>query len=139
MSPKVLARVLYNNFDFPTESSILLHPAVLENYVRSGLIDESYPALVPSSDSCSVTGIVVRNVSQQQVDRLDEFEGDEYERRTVVVHDLENGEDIEAQCYIWVDDLKRLTGVDWDFEEFLQNRFKDWIEKEMKAIESCIP
>ncbi|KAK9257481.1 hypothetical protein V1507DRAFT_447353, partial [Lipomyces tetrasporus] len=111
MSPKVLARVLYNNFEFPTESPILLRPAVLENYVRSGLIDESYSAL---------TGIVVRNVSQKQVDRLDEFEGDEYERRTVVVHDLETGEALEAQCYIWVewvDDVKRFTGADWDFEE----------------------
>ncbi|KAK9242676.1 hypothetical protein V1506DRAFT_555909 [Lipomyces tetrasporus] len=116
MSPKVLARVLYNNFESPTESPILLHPAVLENYVRSGLIDESYY-------------IVVRNVSQKQVDRLDEFEGDEYERRTVVVRDLETGEALEAQCYIWVDDGKRLTGADWDFEEFMQ--------MEMKAIESC--
>ncbi|KAK9240115.1 hypothetical protein V1525DRAFT_396030 [Lipomyces kononenkoae] len=135
MSPKVLARVLYNEFVLPAESPILLHPAVLENYRRSRLIDESYPAVVPCKDS-SVKGILVRNVTVDQISRLDDFEGDEYERRTVVVTAEDTESAIEAQCYVWVDEPKRLTGVDWDFEEFMRTRFKQWIEKEMAEIES---
>ncbi|KAK9370135.1 hypothetical protein V1509DRAFT_638301 [Lipomyces kononenkoae] len=135
MSPKVLARVLYDKFELPTESPISLHPVVLENHRRSRLIDESYPAVVPCKDS-SVKGLLVRNLSKDQVNRLDDFEGDEYERKTVVVTaELTEGS-IEAQCYIWVDDPKRLTGVDWDFEEFMRTRFKQWIEKEMEEIDS---
>ncbi|KAK9493559.1 hypothetical protein V1508DRAFT_415818 [Lipomyces doorenjongii] len=138
MSPKVLARVLYNTFDLPIESPISLHKAVLENYSRFGLIDESYPALIPSLNS-SVKGILVRNLSEEQVSRLDEFEGDEYERRTVIVTIEDTGEAVKAQCYIWADDLKRLSDADWDFEEFMQNRFKQWIEKEMDEIDGSKP
>ncbi|KAK9377809.1 uncharacterized protein V1513DRAFT_422356 [Lipomyces chichibuensis] len=138
MSPEVLARVLYNTFNFPAESPISLHRAVLENYSRFALIDESYPALIPSLNS-SVKGILVRNLSVEQVSRLDEFEGDEYERRTVIVNVEDTEEVVEAQCYIWVDDLKRLSDCDWDFKEFMQKRFKQWIEEEMEEMDSSRP
>ncbi|KAK7204351.1 AIG2-like family-domain-containing protein [Myxozyma melibiosi] len=133
MSPNVLARVLFNKRDLPSNSPLSLTPATLHNHSRSRLIDESYPAIVKSEGS-SVAGVLVSELTPAQVKTLDAFEGDEYERQKVQVVN-ENGQAVDAWCYIWVDRLDRLTGVDWDFDEFMQNRFKTWIEGEMSAME----
>lgn len=118
MSPNVLARVLFNKRNLPSDTILTLRPATLSNYRRSSLIDESYPAVVCYSGA-SVNGILVSGLSPAQIQTLDAFEGDEYNRQTVLVTDNE-GQVQDAWCYIWADQMDRLTGVDWDFGEFMQ-------------------
>ncbi|KAK9462689.1 uncharacterized protein V1516DRAFT_694750 [Lipomyces oligophaga] len=134
MAPQVLSRVLYGATSLPSTSTLKLTPATLAGYTRSSLSDESYPAIIASSEDSEVTGILVQNITWAQLVTLDKFEGDEYERKTVVVKLDGSNEVVEAQCYVWVDDIARLTGVDWDFSDFMKKRFSNWIEKEIQEM-----
>ncbi|KAK9454663.1 hypothetical protein V1511DRAFT_358284 [Dipodascopsis uninucleata] len=133
MSEKVLARVLYNTSELPNNSKIELEPATLEGFSRSALIDEDYPAVIAKSGE-HVNGILVRNLSKDQVITLDKFEGDEYERQQVEIAVKNSGVTELVNCYIWVHDLERLKGVDWDYNEFLRARLDSYIESEMQDM-----
>ncbi|KAK9452255.1 Butirosin biosynthesis, BtrG-like protein [Limtongia smithiae] len=133
MAPQVIARVLYGLADLPAASSISLQPAILPNFSRSRIVGEAYPAAVPSASS-SIAGVLVENVSDVHLARLDEFEGDEYERQEVKVVVAADGSTVDAHCYIWIDRLDRLETIDWDFDDFVKNRLKDWIEGEMASL-----
>jgi hypothetical protein len=50
--------------------------------------------------------------------------------------ELQNGkleehgsEEVEAEAYIWKDDLSELEDGEWDFEEFKRERMRFWIGK----------
>ena len=63
--------------------------SVLQGYDRKGVYNELYPVVVPSSFHSQVRGIVYRNVSISDLDRLDQFEGEYYFRKTEKVITLE--------------------------------------------------
>lgn len=73
-------------------------PATLEGYALGKPID-GYPALYPDQDSV-VEGELLRNVSSQALQCLDEYEevGVEYERRQVSVSSSQGP--IEAFVYV---------------------------------------
>ena len=102
----------------------------------------SYPVIVPCTGS-SVRGSVVTGLTQGDIYRLDIFEGDQYERKNVMVKvlkhvglgaELQNGkleehrsEEVKAETYIWKDDLSELEDGEGNFEEFKREimRFLD--------------
>ena len=63
--------------------------SVLQGYDRKGVYNEFYPVVVPSTFHSQVRGIVYRNVSISDLDRLDQFEGEYYFRKTEKVITLE--------------------------------------------------
>ena len=73
-------------------------PAILKDFKRCKVKGAKYPAII-NSIGYQVEGIVVDKISPKALERLDDFEDDEYERRTVIV-DLIEGEKIKASAYV---------------------------------------
>jgi hypothetical protein len=144
MAPGVLYRVIYGNANpEPWQQKLTtVRPALLESHRRHRVKDMSYPAIVPCTGS-SVRGSVVTGLTQGDIYRLDIFEGDQYLRKKVKVkvlkkvglaESIQNGEseehapeEVEAETYIWKDDLSELEDGEWDFEEFKRERMHFWM------------
>jgi len=144
MAPGVLYRVIYGNANpEPWQQKLTtVRPALLESHRRHRVKYMSYPAIVPCTGS-SVRGSVVTGLTQGDIYRLDIFEGDQYLRKKVKVkvlkkvgldESIQNGEleehaaeEVEAETYVWKDDLSKLEDGEWDFEEFKRERMHFWM------------
>ncbi|KAK3200847.1 hypothetical protein GRF29_213g119578 [Pseudopithomyces chartarum] len=152
MAPPVLHRVIWNQTTPPTPAhASLLHirPAILHAFQRRQVRDADYPAIVPSP-SASVRGTLVTGLTDGDVWRLDIFEGDMYERVGVGVRVLEQrkgegegeegmgdletreednveGEEVQAQTYVWKAGEQLLESKEWDFEVFVREKMGRWV------------
>lgn len=91
-------------------------------------------------------GTLVTGLTDGDIWRLDLFEGDEYERRIVKVSLLQDqgaeegmgdltqkeqdnveGDEVEAETYIWIAGAHRLEAEEWDFDEFVRDKMKRWV------------
>jgi hypothetical protein len=144
MAPGVLYRVIYGNaHPEPWQQKLItVRPALLESHRRHRVKYMSYPAIVPRTGS-SVRGTVVTGLTQGDIYRLDIFEGDQYRRKKVKVkvltkvgldESIQSGEaeeqaseEVEAETYVWKDDLDELEDGEWDFEEFKRERMRFWM------------
>ncbi|KAF2742076.1 hypothetical protein M011DRAFT_482039 [Sporormia fimetaria CBS 119925] len=131
MAPAVLNRVVSRAIPPQTICS-----ALLPQHQRHRVRDADYPAVLPSSSSsASVRGTVVTGLTDSDIWRLDIFEGDEYERRRVRVRVLAaddmgvegEGEEVDAETYIWVAGEERLEKREWDFEGFVRDKMVRWV------------
>jgi len=77
MAPQVLSRVTGHSL-----TSLTIRPAILPDYRRHRVRQADYPALLPQSGS-TVRGTLVSGLTDNDMFRLDRFEGDEYARRPV--------------------------------------------------------
>ncbi|OAQ64804.1 AIG2-like protein [Pochonia chlamydosporia 170] len=133
MAPEVFFSVCYGDKE-PPQAIRNLHtftPAILEGYCRHRVQLADYPAAVPESGR-EIRGIYVTGLTDANMEKLDYFEGAEYERRTVEVRLL--GKDGEADVggpmkrasvYVFLkpNDIERR---EWDFEEFRRDKMKLW-------------
>jgi hypothetical protein len=140
MARPILHRVLHGTAT-PTpsqESLFVFRPAVLPHYSRHKVRDCEYPAIIPWHRLShlvvvphgGVRGVFVTGLTDEDLKRLDEFEGEEYERCTVTVKVLgENGEvegEVECGTYVWTKEVDRLEDGDWDFEDFVKVKMVGW-------------
>ncbi|KAF2220636.1 AIG2-like family-domain-containing protein, partial [Elsinoe ampelina] len=140
--PPILHRVIHgpSNPTFPTPSSsyVRTYPALLPSHRRHRVRGADYPAVVPSTASASVRGTLAAGLTDADVRRLDIFEGGEYERRKVGVRrlivvdaeEMEEGEEVEAETYIWIAGENRLEDEEWDFETFKREKMRFWIGRD---------
>lgn len=92
-------------------------PGTLRGYRRCPLQGEDYPAII-SEEGMSVPGIIWLDVNEEDLVRLDAFEGDEYDRVQVIVEG-ENGVRVEAHVYRLRDEMRhKVIGGEWDRELF---------------------
>ena len=144
MAPKVLHRVCHGSMaeDNPIYKShaFKTFPAVLQNHQRHKVKHADYPAVVPCPGS-SVRGTYVTGLTSNDIWRLDLFEGDEYSRVKVkcnVLKEVGNesgegnveGEEVEAETYIWIAGRDRLEEEEWDFREFQREKMRFWVGAE---------
>jgi hypothetical protein len=115
---------------------------------RHKVKNADYPAILPTeaTSSSSVRGTLVQGLTDGDIWRLDIFEGSEYARQKVTVHVLESqtggggmgdlsqdekenvqGEQVEAETYIWTAGAHRLEQEEWDFAEFVRDKMKRWV------------
>ena len=81
--------------------------AVLRDYCRYSVAGAETP------------GIVYRNVSDAALRRLDDFEGEYYQRKNIELG-LEGGEVLHAQTYVFRPEFQYLLADwPWSFEHFL--------------------
>lgn len=85
MWPEVLESVIGRHLDGVR--------ATLGGYQRRRIIGEHYPAIIPASGEV-VDGILYENLTEADFLHLDLFEGEEYDRVTVQIGN------IEAQAYV---------------------------------------
>ena len=149
MAPPVLHRVIWGSQTPPTPAhASLLHiqPAILHAHRRHKVKSADYPAILPVCTPATVRGTLVTGLTDGDIWRLDLFEGDEYERRRVRVNLLQDqgakegmgdltqkeqdnveGDEVEAETYIWIAGAHRLEAEEWDFNEFVRDKMKRWV------------
>ncbi|KAF2727855.1 hypothetical protein EJ04DRAFT_517006 [Polyplosphaeria fusca] len=157
MAPPVLHRVIWGNTSPPQALRDLIHirPAILHGFQRHKVKHADYPAIIPAHDSFSVRGTLVTGLTDGDIWRLDIFEGYEYKRRKVTAkllkqtngkeegmgdllqkeEDNSEGEDMEAEVYVWVAGIKRLELEEWDFSEFVQEKMHRWAGREAEKAD----
>ncbi|KAL8279230.1 hypothetical protein RQP46_008267 [Phenoliferia psychrophenolica] len=132
MVPAVLERVLGRKGTGLTTSD-----AVLDAHARFHVAGCDYPAVVSapagsailgralSQDEGSVRGSLVTGLTPEDVAFLDEFEGDEYIRTSVVVLAPDA---VPAEVYLWKGDrLHRLQPSLWSFSDFMREKAHRWV------------
>ena len=94
--------------------------AVLPGYRRRLLRGEVYPAIRPDAWA-RVEGIIYTQLGHTAWQRLDSFEGELYQRETVVV-ELADEQRLQAQTYVLKPQYHGLMSRDaWSLEWFLQS------------------
>jgi hypothetical protein len=147
MAPQVLHRVCYGTSkpdDFQ-KSLLTIRPAMLHSYSRHKVRFCDYPAIVPEhGDSThqdppsTVRGTFVKGLTDGDLWRLDIFEGDEYERKSVQVSLLNSagdgnvtgkssGEEVSTQTYVWIAGRDKLEEGEWDFDDFVRDKMSRWV------------
>ncbi|KAK4622640.1 hypothetical protein CLAFUR0_07213 [Fulvia fulva] len=144
MAPKVLHRVCHGSMadDNPIYKphNFKTYPSILHDHQRKKVKRADYPGIVPKPGS-SVRGTYVTGLTSNDIWRLDMFEGDEYSREKVKVKVLKEvgnesgegnieGEEVEAETYIWIAGEERLEDSEWDFAEFQKEKMRYWVGAE---------
>ena len=144
MAPQVLHRVCHGSSDpdnpiFQTHN-LKTFPAILHNHQRHRVRGADYPAIVPREGS-TVRGTYVTGLTDADIWRLDIFEGSEYTRSNIKARILTQvgdedgkgnveGDEVEAQTYIWSAGLDDLEDSEWDFAEFQKQKMRFWVGAE---------
>lgn len=144
MAPPVLYRVIYGTTEpEPWRRSLTtVRPALLQDYRRHKVKHADYPAILPHGSS-SVRGSLVTGLLDEDIRRLDIFEGSEYNRQKVDVLALKDTalneaidesklseyvvDKAQAETYVWTAGAKQLESEEWDFEEFKREKMYAWI------------
>lgn len=102
-------------------------PARLRGFERLTVRDESFPAIV-ERPGASVEGVLYLDVADDDLRRLDAFEGPDYERRTLAVRVAEDRAGAwAAEAYVWRD-RARLQARPWDAREFERNAMDSFLQ-----------
>ena len=76
-------------------------------------------------------GTYVRGLTNDDQLRLDIFEGSQYERIRLRLNLLDekrkDGAEVEAETYVWAENIKNLGDGEWDFEDFKKEKMRRWI------------
>ncbi|HCL27784.1 MAG TPA: gamma-glutamylcyclotransferase [Candidatus Latescibacteria bacterium] len=91
MIPRVMDRVAGRLF--------VQEPAQLQGYARYALRGETYPGLV-EEEGVATDGVLWRDIGDDDLQRLDTFEGEWYERRTVWV--VVGADQVQAETYVLI-------------------------------------
>ncbi|KAI9834568.1 MAG: hypothetical protein M1819_002944 [Sarea resinae] len=139
MAPQVLYRVCYGDSRPPpgTTAHLVIKPAILHDFCRRKVRHCDYPAIT-RIEGDSVRGTYVTGLTQGDLWKLDIFEGDEYTRKKVPVRILTavgdetgegnvEGEEVEADTYIWIEGKDKLEEEEWDFSEFQKEKIRRWV------------
>jgi gamma-glutamylcyclotransferase (GGCT)/AIG2-like uncharacterized protein YtfP len=118
MLPEVLEKVCGRTYDSAA--------AKLIGWSRYCVVGETYPGIIPSSRD-SVSGVLWLGITPVELALLDKFEGDEYQRISVMVRDQIN-KPYSAQVYAWREQ-GGLTRQAWDLEQFRAEGVKAFSEK----------
>ena len=96
-------------------------PAWLEGHARHPVVDQDYPGLVKRPGAAPVQGVLYRAITAAELERLDAFEGEEYERVrvTVWVRGPNTGLTEPAWAYRFRPEFAhRLGAGDWSVQNF---------------------
>jgi gamma-glutamylcyclotransferase (GGCT)/AIG2-like uncharacterized protein YtfP len=118
MIPSVMVAVTGHNFR--------AEGACLRDYARFKVKGESYPGIIYQKGAFT-NGVVYLGLDALSLKRLDEFEGDLYERVSVQVLSAQGGT-LTAEAYV----IKRegsglLSSEPWDLEEFEKNHLEKFM------------
>ncbi|RYO79838.1 hypothetical protein DL763_009133 [Monosporascus cannonballus] len=117
----------------------LMAPEVFFTVCYSRVEHADYPGITPDPDH-EVRGTYVTGLTDANMAKLDQFEGSEYERRTVKVRLLTKagndkgegnveGEEVECETYIFMSP-QYLEDREWDFKEFRTQKMKKWVRED---------
>jgi gamma-glutamylcyclotransferase (GGCT)/AIG2-like uncharacterized protein YtfP len=96
--------------------------ATLDGHARFAVVEQTYPGMIVAPGE-SVVGVIYLDVTDDDLDRLDHFEGEDYRRATVTV-ESEDGVARPCETYVYLLD-DRLLASPWDPNAFALQRFLD--------------
>lgn len=105
--------------------------AVAMGFQRHAVPNETYPGMV-RNPAAQVQGIVWLDVSPQDLQRLDAFEGVEYQRETIEINLNKNGSSIQAGTYLWRDPAT-LSETLWSVASFESDGMQAFLNKHVGA------
>jgi gamma-glutamylcyclotransferase (GGCT)/AIG2-like uncharacterized protein YtfP len=98
--------------------------AVLKGYARKKVTGKNYPGLTEQNGS-TVEGQIYYNISEEDLIKLDEYEGEEYQRIKVSVLSG-SGKNVVCFTYLfkreWFD---KLTKNDWSANEIFNRKIRE--------------
>lgn len=99
----------------------------VSGYSCLGIVSETYPALVPGDGV--VEGVLYFDVNEKDLQRLDRFEGDEYDRITLPVR-RGDGTELPAETYVFKSVLAhRLNGEAWCVDTFRTTGIRTFVSQ----------
>ncbi|XP_076907873.1 AIG2-like protein D [Bidens hawaiensis] len=101
-------------------------PAILNGYHRFSIKGRDYPAILPVENK-KVTGRVLMRLSATELDILDMYEDEEYDKRVVDVSLLDASKVLQAYTYVWGNSTHPDLYGEWDFEEFKVSKLKGYL------------
>lgn len=101
--------------------------AQLPGHVRRTIKGEDYPGVIPSPGS-TVLGELVLDVHADDIVRLDEFEGEYYERKPVII--ISGKTEYPAEAYIVKQQFQTLlSSSQWDPDVFRANGLSSFLNR----------
>lgn len=108
-------------------------------FIHSRIKHADYPGITPDPDH-EVRGMYVTGLTNANMVKLDQFEGSEYERRTVKVRVLSKvgndkgegnveGDEVDCEVYVFMSP-EALEDREWDFQEFRTQKMKKWTRED---------
>lgn len=105
------------------------HTARIHGYRRQALKNFTYPALIAGPEEEFVDGVVYLNVHPGDVNTLDRFEG-EYYQRIGLPCILKDGSTIEADTYLFRNKYRQmLDEKPWDVKKFEDTGIRMFLSK----------
>ena len=96
--------------------------AVIHDFARFRIRNVTYPGIVPHKGGL-VNGTLYCGIDRDALTKIDDFEGDLYERIPVTVF-TEDGKPCEAFTYVVKDTYRGIvTDEEWDIDEFMELHF----------------
>lgn len=110
--------------------------ATLVGYARYRLIDRVYPGLVPEAGSAT-EGQLYYDLDLDDLERLDAFEADEYDRHEVEVR-TEAGQRVHAFAYVIAPEHRGIVAhVPWSEAHFVEHELEAFIEQlQLEEVET---
>ena len=85
-------------------------------FQRRAVKGADYPCLIESDENDKVEGVVYFDLTDVELNLLDQFEAEQYERRTV---DCTCSDKLlKTEVYIWRSQYRELVGGEWDVDWF---------------------
>ncbi|KAI5918083.1 AIG2-like family-domain-containing protein [Camillea tinctor] len=148
MAPEVFFTVCYRSSTQDVSLLKSLHnfqPAILHGYCRRRVRHADYPGIIPDAEHV-VRGMYVTGLTDANIFHLDNFEGSEYDRKTVKVRLLSKvgddegkgnveGQEVECDVYVFKSP-EDLEDREWDFHEFRTQKMKKWTREDYGFDES---
>jgi gamma-glutamylcyclotransferase (GGCT)/AIG2-like uncharacterized protein YtfP len=118
--PSVIQAVVGNNLES--------EPATLKGFQRFKFKEKTFPGII-KNQTCVIEGMLYKNIDEQALMLLDQFEDVAYERRLVDIQVKDKTE--SAFVYVTRDEYREwLSDEEWSLEEFI----KDDLELYLKRI-----
>ncbi len=127
---------VYGSLMYPSVWNLLIRRPVkqcrgrLPGYQRLKIRDDSYPVILPGQNAHDVTGVLYFKLTSQEINRLDRFEGDYYERISVDIFiDHSSCTPINAWTYRLKSAFRHLAlPQTWDPQAFEKNDLNRFIQ-----------
>ena len=132
----VYGTLLYQSvMDLVVEQKFNAMSARLPDYTRCCLRRRVYPGIVPHKNS-HVDGLIYFDMSEQAIQRLDFFEGVEYDRIDVQPF-LSNGESIQSCAYVVSPIYQNVLEVyKWNEDSFEQNHLDIYLKHVQRVMKN---
>ena len=112
-------------------------PALLRGYARWRIHGASFPAIIRSAETDSVTGVLLEELTPRELRALDFYEDEFYERLAVRVEPISaGGVQLDAMAYVWPSSHSHLVdiGAPWSYEAWRENVMTEFVSE---VVEPC--